>query len=329
MTEIIDGKLVSNELTKNAHGGTELMAQRMVRDIPQDLLDGVQIIHSRVRELHDDKIKVLVLHDLPQDPEVQNLTDPEYRKQFDAIVFVSDWQQQMYNLTMGIPFGAGTVIHNAIAPIEVNHAEDKKLGPEDPIRLIYHTTPHRGLALLIPTIKEASKHFNIHLDVFSSFNIYGWGERDEEYKWLFDEMNKSENITNHGFQPNQVVRDYLKKSHIFAYPNIWTETSCLSLIEAMSAGNLCIHSNLGALPETSLGLTSSYGFVENNQLHVNRFHDTLMSVLGWVDSKRNDDALTQTSAYISVAANNRYNWEAVALPKWVRLLEKLKNERVV
>ena len=41
-------------------------------------------------------------------------------------------------------------------------------------------------------------------------------------------------MTYHGFKPNDVVRKALSEAHIFAYPSIWVETSCISAIEAMS-----------------------------------------------------------------------------------------------
>lgn len=312
MTEIINGQIVHNELTKNAHGGTELMANRMVRDLPQELLQGKQIIHSRIRELDPNLKKILVLHDLPNDPEVKNLSDPSYRKQFEKIVFVSNWQQNMYNLVLGIPFSEGIVIKNGI---EVEEFTPKS--EDGPIRLIYHTTPHRGLALLLPAFIAASKQFDIHLDVFSSFKIYGWEERDKQYEEVFEGLKDLDNVTLHGFQPNETIREYLKKTHIFAYPNIWPETSCLALIEAMALGNFCIHSNLGALPETSLGQTTMYNYNEDPNAHANKFYIELISALHWISNNR--EHVNNRLTWISTIASATYNWDIIK-NDWIRLL---------
>lgn len=312
MTEIVDGQLIYNEATKNANGGTELMARRMVRDIPQDLLKGKQIIHSRVRELRPDLKKILVCHDLANDPEVKQLADPEYRNQFEKIVFVSNWQQHMYNLVLGVPFSQSYVISNGI---ELETFTPKPI--DGPIRLIYHTTPHRGLELLVPAFEAASKHFDIHLNVFSSFKAYGWEERDEPYKPLFEKLEHMDNVVVHGFRSNEVVREYLKQSHMFVYPSIWSETSCLSLIEALCFGNFAIHSNLGALAETSLGISAMYMYNEDPNVHVNVFYRELMSALAWISENRED--VNRRLEFIANIAGNQYNWNIIQ-NKWKNLL---------
>lgn len=314
MTEIIRGKLVYNELTKNANGGTELMARRVVNTIPQELLENVQIIHSRIRDIDPDLKKILYLHDLPNDPEMERLSDPEFRKQFSKIVFVSNWQQQMFNLVLGIPFSEGVVIPNAV---EIPEFHEKPVG--GPIRMIYHTTPHRGLELLIPAFKEASKHFNLHLDVFSSFNAYGWGDRDKQYEHLFGEMKELSNVVNHGFKQNDIVREFLSDAHLFAYPNIWPETSCIALIEAMVHGCYCLHSSLGALPETSLGLTQMYGYHEDKNLHVNEFYRQLMVALDVISKNRN---VYNTKTIPNEVHQFKYDWNR-SKDHWIELLRNL------
>lgn len=260
-----------NELNKNARGGTELMQERLHKSIPEQLLNKFQIIPSRVRELDPDKKKILWLHDLPHDPESEHLKDPELRKRFSKIVAVSDWQMQMYNIISGVPYAESFVIKNAIDPIPVEKKEYNGT-----VNLIYHTTPHRGLEILIPVFEELSRiHDNIHLDVYSSFSIYGWEERDRQYQQLFDRCRAHPKITYHGAVPNEEIRQALVKSHIFAYPSIWPETSCLAAIEAMSAMNLVVCPNFAALAETCSNFAMMYQFNENKNLHAVQFAHTL------------------------------------------------------
>lgn len=317
LTQIINGELVYNETTQNANGGTELMARRMVRDIPQDLLKGKQIVFSRIRDLDPNLKKIFYAHDLANDPEVKQLADSTFRSQFEKIVFVSNWQQHTYNMVLGVPFDQSHVIRNAIELPDKLQERDYT----GQIRLIYHTTPHRGLSILYPIFIELSKHFDVHLDVFSSFKAYGWEERDVQYQQLFDKLNELENVTMHGFQPNSVIREYLAKSHIFAYPSIWTETSCLALIEAMVFGNFCVHSNLGALPETSVGCTNQYMFNENINKHAQTFYNHLYLAIKWIQN--NPQLAIDASYRIANHTSGYYNWDMVSLD-WKKLLSEVQ-----
>lgn len=255
-------------------GGTELMADRIQRDCNRSLLEHFQIIHSRVREIDEGKKQILVLHDLPGDPEAQHLKDGGWEK-FDQLVFVSNWQQQQFNQYLGVPYQAGIVLKNAIEPIEKHQKPD-----DGKIRLIYTSTPHRGLGILYSVFEELAKEFsNIELDVYSSFKLYGWEHRDEPFKELFQKLEDHPQINYHGAQPNNVVRKALTSANIFAYPSVWQETSCLCLIEAMSAGCMAVHSSLAALPETSMGLTSMYGFIEDLSTHAQRFYLELRNAI--------------------------------------------------
>ena len=299
-----------NELNKNAKGGTELMADRLYEYVDRKLLDEFQIVQSRVRDLDSKKKKIYWVHDLAGDPEVQHLKDGGWKK-FDKIVFVSHWQQQMYNAYLGVPFSAGCVLQNAIKPI----ADHEK--PNDKIRLIYYSTPHRGLELLYPAFDELCKHYDdVELTVYSSFGLYGWPQRDEPYKKLFKALEDHPKIRYSGAVSNKHIRNELENHHIFAYPSIWQETSCLCLIEAMSAGLECVHSSLAALPETSMGLTRMYQYTEDMQNHVNVFYQSLVHAVE-VQKQIKPDYQVQ-----KLLTNHRYNWETRA-KEWTNMLTSL------
>lgn len=322
MTEIINGELKYNELTINSNGGTELMARRIANNVDKQLLDGVQIICSRPRELLPNVKRILWCHDLANDPEVAKLADVEYQNQFDLFVFVSHWQQHTYNMVLGIPFSKSVVIPNAIEPIEfVARTYDN----DQPIKLIYHTTPHRGLNILVSAFEYLQNHYNIELDVYSSFGVYGWEQRDEQFADLFERINNNDKIHNHGAVSNGQVRQALTQSHIFAYPSTWSETSCLALIEAMAAGNFCIHSNLGALPETSKGLSDIYMYDEDVNRHANVFAYALNEALAFMtsDSPNKDVMLNNIAERRSILANDYYSINKV-IDTWERLLRKIK-----
>ena len=76
-------------------------------------------------------------------------------------------------------------------------------------------------------------------------------------------------MTHHGVVSNDEVLEALDKSHIFLYPNVWKETSCIALIEAVKSQVICIHPNYGALPETASNATIMYDWNEDINAHAN------------------------------------------------------------
>ena len=300
-----------------SQGGTEQMVAGLKQRLPADLLDQFNIICSRVRDenISKTKMNILWLHDTFDDPESQHLKDAKSLDRFEKLVFVSHYQQSTYNLGLGVPYDKGIVLQNAIIPIEPHEK------PEGKINLIYHTTPHRGLELLVPVIEFLAKQgLDFHLDVYSSFGIYGWPARDEPYLPLFERIKNHPNMTYHGWQPNSVIREALKKAHIYAYPSIWPETSGISVIEAMSAGCNVICPTLAALPETCSNFAVQYGWTENNNKHANVFAGVLGMVIREYNSPFNQERLKFQKAYF----DSFYNWDTRA-NQWQDFLQSLAN----
>lgn len=301
-------------MTKQPRGGTELMAER-INSLPPDLLSKFQIIHSRVRELDPNKKKILVCHDLAMDPEVQHLKNGGWQK-YDKLVFVSHWQKQQYQDFLGVPPSASVVLENAIEPIE--HIVEK---PEDTINMIYFSTPHRGLNILAGVFPELANEFpELRLNVFSSFDLYGWEQRDEPYKPIFEMLEAHPQANYSKSVSNGRIRDELKKNHILAYPSIWQETSCLVLIESMSARLRCVHSSLAALPETSRGLTDMYDYTENLDDHAERFYQKMREVI--LDIK--DSGSYTTGQVTKMVIDRHFGWR-FRKEQWIKLLEGLDN----
>ena len=260
---------VLEAVSDKAIGGTELMRDWLFTEMEKaepGLKDKFQFISTRVRNLEPDKQKILWIHDLANDPEVQHLKDKENWNQFERIVFVSHWQQHMFKTHLGFPYEKGVVIQNAIYPIP----EHKK--PKDgKINVCYFSTPHRGLELLLnawefmrDTLKEG---MNAELNIYSSFKIYDRGHLDEQFRHIYKRAENMDGVNYHGTVSNDSIREMLPNQHIMAYPSIYEETSCLTMIEACSAGCLCVVPNLGALPETGANFPWMYGFEENPEKH--------------------------------------------------------------
>lgn len=311
-----------NELNKRANGGTENVHRALDAKINPELLDKFQLIPSRVRKLDNRKKWVLVLHDLPSDPESAHLREKANQNKFASIVCVSHWQKDMYNLQLGIPLEKITVIQNAIEPFP--YRSTVKATPDDgKIRLIYHTTPHRGLRILVPVFEKLAERYpEIELDVYSSFSIYGWEERDAPYKELFDRCRAHPQINYHGAVPNAQVREALQRADIFSYPSEWPETSCIAAIEALAAGCMMVASSYAALPETCANFALMYPFAETAQVHANRFATNLITAIETVKAYRGTPSFEGRRNFQAQYFNMNYSWD-YRIPQWEQHLRSL------
>lgn len=312
-----------NESNMNAMSGSELMMTELETQLGSEFMEPFHITLSRVRELPEDKIRIYWAHDLAEDPEAESALGKGGWKRFHRCVFVSNWQAQKFIERYGIPWSRTHVLRNALHEFDLDVQKKWDIKPDDELRFVYHTTPHRGLALLIPAFEELCKHHeNIHLDVFSSFKIYGWDERDQMFQPLYDRIVDHENMTYHGSVSNDALREHLVKSHVFAYPSIWTETSCRALIEAMSAGCACVHPNNGALFETAASWTFMYPYHEDNQTHASMHYQMLNNMIEMI--REEPEAVQMKIRGQKSYADVNYSWK-VRIAEWRSFLDSLRD----
>lgn len=236
-------------------------------------------------------------------------------------MFVSNWQYQQFINVLGIPYSQKhIVIEHGVRTFDDDQLNNRP-NPQEQLRLIYTSTPHRGLGILVPVFQKlAENNPNIHLDVFSSFAIYGWPETDQQFEQLLNICREHPQITYHGSAPNDVVREHLARAHVFAYPSIWPETSCRSLIEAMMAGLVCVHPNYAALPDTASGFTYMYSGDQNHEIHAQLFYDGLSML---ADEAANGNFVNQKQlAMMRWYANYRFNM-VQAKTKWATVMHML------
>jgi UDP-glucose:(glucosyl)LPS alpha-1,2-glucosyltransferase len=301
-----------NEISKKAFGGTELTKRLLSAHVPEDLQQHFQIIPSRVRDLYEDKIRIYWIHDLPEDGEISHLKFQASRNRFHKIVFNSSWQLNDAVSKLGIPQDDKLAMINI--PIEpIKHIKK----PTDKINLIYLSTPQRGLQILVPVFDALAKNYpNIHLDVYSSFKIYGWESEDAKFEELYDLIRQHPQMTYHGHAHHDDIVVALQKAHIFAYPCIWPETACRTLTEAMSAGLLCVHPNYTSLSDLSGQLTMSYQFMDSIDKHANVFYHTLNEAIKMVS---NEDVQEYLQRVVKPYADLRFNVDNLAR-SWQNLL---------
>lgn len=110
----------------------------------------------------------------------------------------------------------------------------------------------------------------------------------------------------------------LQKSHILAYPSRFEETAGIAIMEAMSAGLKIVTTDLGALPETTLGFAKiikgfpieTYRQNAKKKKYIRLFRKAMIKAIDEVRSGK-FDPLEQVSA-----VNNRFNWNVIE-KQWI------------
>lgn len=306
-----------DEFSVKASGGSELTTRLLQGYLDPAVLEDFQIIPSRIRELNQDKIRILHLHNLAEDPELSHLSNASSLNRFHELVFSSNWQLNDFVYRLGIPLTKKLqVIETPIEPIEFVEK------PKDVVNLVYFSTPQRGLDILVAVFPVlAEKYPNIHLHVFSSFKIYGWEEADAQFEPLYQLIKDHPQMTYHGFAPHDKMMEVIQGCHILAYPCTWKETSCRVLMESMSAGLICVHPNYCALADTAGGLTTMYQYVENRDEHAKIFYQYLDHAIEMANHPNLDNFLRFAKTY----ADARFNINKIT-HDWNSLLDFLRNQ---
>lgn len=177
--------------------------------------------------------------------------DRRIANKIDALLAVSHWHAKKLSHESGFPYEKCFVLKNGVYLPYFEGAEPRKRK-----RLIYSSTPYRGLKLVPPIYLELKKqHPELELHIFSGYGVYsgpnGYDKRAEsDFAEFSNYLKKLPDCYLHGnVKQNELAREFMKSS-VLLYPNIFEETSCISVMEAQAAGCVVVTSDLGALRET-------------------------------------------------------------------------------
>ena len=187
---------------------------------------------------------------------------PERASKFDAIWTLSEWHRGYFAArypfleiagakALGFENTAGKlyVTRNGI---DLRRFEGDRT--RDAHRAIYSSSPDRGLQVALETWPEIRARVpDAALHVFYGFN--NWEPfADEGQRRLIAHLKKllaeTEGVHYHGRQPQDVLAEEFLKSGVWAYPTWFSETSCITAMEAQAAGLRIVTSPIAALGET-------------------------------------------------------------------------------
>jgi glycosyltransferase involved in cell wall biosynthesis len=299
-----------------ASGGSELLKNALLEKSSLSSRDNINLIMSipDIKNIKYSKQNILWQHLNHREPTLGQLTDRAFVDSVDAFVYVSNWQYEKYMYSFDIPTKNAHVIKNAINPIELIAK------PKEKIKLIYTSTPYRGLDILLEAFSRLDRD-DVELDIYSSTIIYGSGFAEhvgDEFEPLFERARNMKNVNYMGYATNEEIHKALQEAHIFAYPSIFEETSCLALIEAGAAGCSLVTTNFGALYETGSEYAKFVTMQKTVDKLVSNFTNALNEAIDSYWDKSNQKLLKEQSAFY----NKFYSWDT-RIPEWERLFDKL------
>ena len=255
-------------------------------------------------------------HDIDQ-PASQLLKDIKVKDAVDLYMFVSNWQRMNYVRTFNINYNKTIIMVNGIGkPFEkyLDLPYNKKLKS-----FAYCSIPWRGLSLLEPIFNNIQKsHNDSQLYIYSGMNIYKQEDTD-----TYDYFKNTKNIFYNKGTSQEELATQLYDIEILTYPNIFPETSCITVLQAMACGCLILTSDLGALSETmnKMGFYIDINiFNFDKESYVNSFTSTLNNIIILSDDMKKY-LVMQNKEYIK----NNYIWKNIC-NKFIIDIQNIKNE---
>jgi len=236
------------------YGGTEIQYDYLRKYGNRALLELVQITTSvpEKEPLHPLRPNILWIKNSYDQPNLAPwFSKKENHSKYDWYVFNSHWTYEKYRYFFNVPDTRSVVIKNGIDYDELKLKKDFTY--KEPLKLIYFSTPWRGLDVLLDAMELLKDEKDIVLDVYSSTIIYGDGfHRDNEPKFLklYERARDLKNVTYKGYLYHDELVGKLKEYHVSVHPSTFEETFCISAMEALAAGCMLITTDLGAIPET-------------------------------------------------------------------------------
>jgi glycosyltransferase involved in cell wall biosynthesis len=308
-------RIENNKEVAPARGGTEILRDGLHKHTKFNDYDNLNLIIStpNIEKIRYTKKNILWQHLNYIDESLAPIRDPAFMKAINASVYVSHWQLEKFRYLFQVPLENAYVIRNAIEPIEFKEkSKDRKL------KLIYTSTPFRGLSVLLDTMEILDRD-DIELDVYSSTAVYGTGYQNYHagiWDELFDRARSAKNVNYIGYASNADIHKALQEAHIFAYPSIFEETACLAMIEAGAAGCSLVTTDLGALPETG-SMYAKMSIVKQNEKEIAlSYANFLNDAIDDYWSRSNQELIREQSDYF----NKFYSWEKRA-QEWNRFFE--------
>jgi glycosyltransferase involved in cell wall biosynthesis/GR25 family glycosyltransferase involved in LPS biosynthesis len=260
-------------------------------------------------------------HDVLAHPAWKGIMMPENGRFFlqnimhniDGIVVLTEWHKknvlEHYNT---IDPDKIFIIGNAI---EVSRYDKKVERVKN--RFIYTSNPVRGLKQLVNNFKFIKKE----IPDAELFVYRGEEDFDSEHSELLNVIKSTEYIKFMGRVENEELAEHQLAADFWYYPTGWQETFCISALEALAAGCICVTTNLAGLTDT----IGDRGILLNKEIYSEEYFDEALQKI--VEIAKNDNIKEQMRVK-SVEWAMKQTWSSRA-NEWLNLIGyKTQNNNV-
>ena len=173
----------------------------------------------------------------------------ESAQNFDKQICLSEFHKSYVMAMQGLAEDKIWVSRNGIVP--ERFAKRKEI-VKNPMKLVYPSSPDRGLDKLIPMLDKVRAKYPIELHVFYGFeNLYKSGPQmialADKLRLMISERPW---ITYHGNTEQKELTNHFMEASIWPHCANFIESYCISAIESICAGCYPITRTLGALKDT-------------------------------------------------------------------------------
>jgi glycosyltransferase involved in cell wall biosynthesis len=247
-------------------------------------------------------LKLLWIHDVHCG--AYNIQMQRWLLKFDAFLVLSDWHRDFVLETYPC-LNPDAVIKTANG---IDHQRFKKIEKRTN-KLVYSSSLDRGLdnlLVMFPKIRERVPDAELHVyygfDWWEKFTALNGNPQSELARIeAIKQALKQPGVFFHGKQSQQVVADAYLSAKVWAYPTKFSETFCITAIEAQSGGCVPVTSDYAGLKDT---VGSGFKLDPDAYDYQIKFIEHVVAIL-------TDDALFKAESNKAKKFAKKYTWESV------------------
>jgi glycosyltransferase involved in cell wall biosynthesis len=181
---------------------------------------------------------------------------------FQKIFCVSDWQKNTFVKYFNCNPDAFETIGNPIDySLYYGHTEREEN------RLVFSSIPYKGLEILPDLFNDivVNTKKELQLHIFSSFELYGREQENEQYMEAYRKLNNTNGVFLHRPISMKSLAYEFMRSSLLIHPSTYHETFGRVFIESMASGCIPVTVNNGANKEIvgENGFVIDYPNIEN------------------------------------------------------------------